>query len=89
MLHSLLGLILMGLSFPKMWLTERKWPEPTPAEKKVQQPKRSKTHNIKDDFTDDVEHGDREWWVKFIGFWILCAEARFVAACLILLAVHF
>jgi hypothetical protein len=68
MIWSLLGMALMGLSFPKCVLTERKWPEPSAP--KVHQPNRSWTHNCKDDFTDDVD-GDKEWWLKFMAFWLL------------------
>jgi hypothetical protein len=85
MLWSLLGLFLMGLGFPKCWLTERKWPNTTPPEKKVHQPTRSWTHNCKDDFTDDVQWGDREWHLKFIGFRIIVLEV-----CLIIsIILHF
>lgn len=87
MLRSLLGLFLMGISFPKMWLTERKWPEATPPEKKVQQPNRSLTHNVKDDLTDDVQWGDREWHLKFLGFWFVIFIALSVVLLLLLLAV--
>lgn len=58
----------MGAGFPKCWFTERK--RPNPSKPKVHQPDRSWSHNVKDDFTDDVM-GDKEWWLKFMGFLII------------------
>lgn len=71
MLWSLLGLFLMGIGFPKCWLTERKRPYPA---QHAHDPDRSWTHNCKDDFTDNFDDrmgGDREYWLKFMSFWLL------------------
>lgn len=67
MLRSLLGMLLMGVGFPKCYLTERKRPRPAVH---AHDPEASWTHNIKDDFTDDVM-ADKEFWIKFMGFWLL------------------
>lgn len=77
---SLLGLFLMGVGFPKMWATERKWPDAST--RKVHDPERSWSHNVKDDFTDDVE-ADSEWWLKFMGFMLL-AQAIVIALLVVL-----
>ena len=75
---SLLGLFLMGISFPKMWATERKWPYEA---RHTPDPARGFVHNCKDGFTDnfdDRKGGDREWWLKFMGFMLLALIALIV-----------
>lgn len=67
MLWSLLGILLMGLSFPRCYFTERKKPR---SAMHVQQPERPWTHNCKDDFTGDM-NADKEWWIKCLGFVII------------------
>lgn len=76
MLWSLLGIFLMGIGFPKCYFTERK--RPNKLTRKVHEPERPWTHNCKDDFTDDVT-GDKEWFLKFLGFWLLVFMALSVA----------